>query len=328
MRPPVRLASPMRGRRRAPARSGARAGSPARSGPARQSQVRVQPLSWLLPPSAAAVVVRRRSRRAPRRPADLPFCDEDAQRRAGGRGWDLDRRLVGLDLDERLVLGDLVAAATSQRATSPSVRPSPRSGQLELVRHRRRRLPSGPSDPGSRRRRAGCAGPRRRATSTPPARRRQLGRDLARDVAGLQRPLLVPDGDRVRVVLVLRLRNESEAPPGIERRVRRPPRGGTTRRRPGRRECAGPPSDTLAGRRVTQVVPRARRSRSSQSPRRSLPPALSRSTRGRRPARSPPESRAGRRRARARERVVDLRVTQVVNEQVGVHAVLRDDAWW
>jgi acetamidase/formamidase len=25
--------------------------------------------------------------------------------------------------------------------------------------------------------------------------------------------------------------------------------------------------------------------------------------------------------------VVDLRVTQVVNEQVGVHAVLRDDAW-
>ena len=25
--------------------------------------------------------------------------------------------------------------------------------------------------------------------------------------------------------------------------------------------------------------------------------------------------------------VVDLRVTQVVNEQLGVHAVLRDDAW-
>ena len=25
--------------------------------------------------------------------------------------------------------------------------------------------------------------------------------------------------------------------------------------------------------------------------------------------------------------VVDLRVTQVVNERLGVHAVLRDDAW-
>ena len=25
--------------------------------------------------------------------------------------------------------------------------------------------------------------------------------------------------------------------------------------------------------------------------------------------------------------VVDLRVTQVVNDQLGVHAVLRDDAW-
>src|SRR5207244_13631157 len=35
--------------------------------------------------------------------------------------------------------------------------------------------------------------------------------DLGRHVAGLQRPLLVPDPDRVRVVLVVRPGNELEA---------------------------------------------------------------------------------------------------------------------
>ena len=61
---------------------------------------------------------------------DLALFHEDARHLSGGRRRDLDRRLVGLDLDERLVLGDLVPTDTSQRATSPSVRPSPRSGSL------------------------------------------------------------------------------------------------------------------------------------------------------------------------------------------------------
>jgi len=38
---------------------------------------------------------------------------------------DLDSRLVGLDLDERVVLGDLRPSETSQREISPSVSPSP-----------------------------------------------------------------------------------------------------------------------------------------------------------------------------------------------------------
>ena len=47
----------------------------------------------------------------------------------------------------------------------------------------------------------------------------QLGRGLARDVAGLQRPLLVPDRDRVRIVLVLGLAHECEPAAWVERGV-------------------------------------------------------------------------------------------------------------
>ena len=47
----------------------------------------------------------------------------------------------------------------------------------------------------------------------------ELGRDRRRDVAELERPLLVPDPDRVRIVLVLRLGDEREPPTRIERRV-------------------------------------------------------------------------------------------------------------
>ena len=64
-------------------------------------------------------------------------------------------------------------SATSHRATSPSVRPSPRSGQLELVRHRRRKLPAGRARPRRPRGRSARAGPRRRARARPPARRRR-----------------------------------------------------------------------------------------------------------------------------------------------------------
>ena len=48
---------------------------------------------------------------------------------AYGEG-NLDGRLVRLDLDERIVLGDLLPLGDGQRATSPSVSPSPRSGSL------------------------------------------------------------------------------------------------------------------------------------------------------------------------------------------------------
>src|SRR5437764_914762 len=44
----------------------------------------------------------------------------------------------------------------------------------------------------------------------------QLRRDLGRDVARLQPPLGVPDSDRIGVVLVLRLADEDEPPPGCE----------------------------------------------------------------------------------------------------------------
>ena len=71
---------------------------------------------------------------------------------------------------------------------------------------------------------------------------RQLRRDLARHVARLQRPLLVPDADRVRVVLVLRLGDERQARAGIERRRPRRPRRETRHRRRGRRGSARPPS--------------------------------------------------------------------------------------
>src|SRR5207248_1736702 len=47
----------------------------------------------------------------------------------------------------------------------------------------------------------------------------ELGRRVGRDVAGLQRTPLVPDRDRVRVVLVLGLRDEREPPAGVERRI-------------------------------------------------------------------------------------------------------------
>ena len=53
------------------------------------------------------------------------------------------------------------------------------------------------------------------ACSSPLERRR----DLTRHVAELQRALLVPDRDRVGIVLVLGLGHERKTPPGIEGRV-------------------------------------------------------------------------------------------------------------
>ena len=149
-------------------------------------------------------------------------------------------------------------SATSQRATSPSVRPSPRSGSLNSYATAAE---------------ATCAG---RPTRTPagtirtrrpsPARQSEtacslaveVGGHVARHVAGLQRAFVVPDTDRVRVVLVLAARA----------RARAAARDRTTRRRPRRRETRPPrrattrtrgssQRDALAGCRVAQVVARA-----------------------------------------------------------------------
>ena len=131
---------------------------------------------------------------------------------------------------------------TSQRAISPSVRPSPRSGSLNSYATAARTLAGRAR---SRRRRARSA---RAARPRPPERdgllvAGELGRDLARDVAGLDRALLVPDPDRVRVVLVLGLRERARAggPGRSDASVAAPP---AERRRPrrGRRGSARPPS--------------------------------------------------------------------------------------
>src|SRR6266540_575725 len=82
----------------------------------------------------------------------------------------------------------------------------------------------------------------------------ELGRDVARDVADLQRPRLVPDRDRVRVVLVLGLAEQGEAAARVERRVGQgigPIRD--TRDRHDAHARVGP-ANGLAGSRVAQEV--------------------------------------------------------------------------
>ena len=66
---------------------------------------------------------------------DLALLDEDLRDLAGGRRRDLDRRLVGLDLDERLVLGDLVALGHEPAGDLAFGQALAEIGKLELVRH-------------------------------------------------------------------------------------------------------------------------------------------------------------------------------------------------
>lgn len=84
----------------------------------------------------------------------------------------------------------------------------------------------------------------------------QLRGDLPRDVADLQRPLLVPDRNCIRIVLVVWFRDESQRPAWIERRIRQRlgPVGDTR---------SGDDTDPLVlplhafpGRRVSKVVAR------------------------------------------------------------------------
>ena len=66
---------------------------------------------------------------------DLALRDEDPRHLAGGRRRDLDRRLVGLDLDERVVLGDLLALGDEPARDLALGQALAEVGQLELVRH-------------------------------------------------------------------------------------------------------------------------------------------------------------------------------------------------
>ena len=68
---------------------------------------------------------------------DLALADEDLRDDAGGRRRDLDRRLVGRDLDERIVLGDLLALRDEPARDLALGQSLAEVGQLELVRHLR-----------------------------------------------------------------------------------------------------------------------------------------------------------------------------------------------
>ena len=68
---------------------------------------------------------------------DVALLREDARHAPGGGRRDLDRRLVGLDLDERVVLGDLLAFADEPAGDLALGQPLAEVRQLELVRHGR-----------------------------------------------------------------------------------------------------------------------------------------------------------------------------------------------
>ena len=102
---------------------------------------------------------------------DLAFSDEDPRHPAGrGRG-DLDRRLVRLDLDERVVLGDLLPLLHEPAGDLALGQALAQVGQLELVGHRRRAYRGDPtqasagtistrSPPSTRQSDTACSSPR------------------------------------------------------------------------------------------------------------------------------------------------------------------------
>ena len=66
---------------------------------------------------------------------DFALGDVDARDGSRGRRGDLDRRLVGLDLDERLVFRDLVPDRDEPARDLSLGQPLPEIRQLELVGH-------------------------------------------------------------------------------------------------------------------------------------------------------------------------------------------------
>ena len=65
----------------------------------------------------------------------LPFAGDDAEHGAGDRCTDLDGRLVGVNLDDRLVLDDLVALSHEPAGDLPLSRSLAQIRQRERVRH-------------------------------------------------------------------------------------------------------------------------------------------------------------------------------------------------
>ena len=171
------------------------------------------------------------------------------------RRRDLDRRLVGLDLDERLVLRHLVPLGDEPAGDLAFGQALAEIRKLELVRHgggiyRGRPIQASAGTISTRR------PPSVRQIETAcssPAKRRRV---LPRHVAELERPLLVPDPDRVRIVLVLRLGDERELPARIEGRIGE--RLGTERDSGHRHDedARVLPANDLAGRGVTEPVAR------------------------------------------------------------------------
>ena len=66
---------------------------------------------------------------------DVAFGDQDPRDLAGRRRGDLDRRLVGLHLDQRVVLGDLLPLGDEPAGDLALGQPLAEVGQLELVGH-------------------------------------------------------------------------------------------------------------------------------------------------------------------------------------------------
>src|SRR5439155_18579744 len=66
---------------------------------------------------------------------DLPLLDEDLRHLPGRGRRDLDRRLVGLDLDERIVLRVLLSLGHEPAGDFSLREPFAEVGQLQLVRH-------------------------------------------------------------------------------------------------------------------------------------------------------------------------------------------------
>ena len=67
--------------------------------------------------------------------SDLALGHDDAENRPLVRRRDLDGRLVRLDLDERVVLGDLLALGDEPARDLAFGQPLPEVGQFERLRH-------------------------------------------------------------------------------------------------------------------------------------------------------------------------------------------------
>jgi hypothetical protein len=118
-----------------------------------------------------------------------------------------------------IVLGDLVALGDQPPGDLALGQALTEVGELERVRHGGRLPSARPTDPRAggddEHPKTGAHAPQRDCLLAPVERRRLV----TRNVTGLQRAPGVPDPDRIRVELVLRLGDERERQAGVERGV-------------------------------------------------------------------------------------------------------------